>query len=39
MHDDTAIAGIGATEFSQASGRKELQLAAEPVRDPSRTRA
>jgi acetyl-CoA acetyltransferase len=33
MHGETAIAGIGATEFSQASGRSELQLAAEAVRD------
>ena len=29
----TAIAGIGATEFSKDSGRSELQLAAEAVRD------
>lgn len=28
----TAIVGIGATEFSKASGRSELQLAAEAVR-------
>ncbi|MEN3582849.1 lipid-transfer protein [Streptomyces sp. ZYX-F-203] len=28
----TAIAGIGATEFSKASGRSELRLAAEAVR-------
>ena len=27
----TAIAGIGATEFSKASGRSELRLAAEAV--------
>jgi acetyl-CoA acetyltransferase len=29
----TAIAGIGATEFSKDSGRSELQLACEAVRD------
>jgi acetyl-CoA acetyltransferase len=29
----TAIVGIGATEFSKDSGRSELQLAAEAVRD------
>ena len=29
---ETAIVGIGATEFSKASGRSELQLAAEAVR-------
>jgi acetyl-CoA acetyltransferase len=29
---DTAIVGIGATEFSKDSGRSELQLAAEAVR-------
>jgi 3-oxoacyl-[acyl-carrier-protein] synthase III len=28
----TAIAGIGATEFSKDSGRSELRLAAEAVR-------
>ncbi len=28
----TAVAGIGATEFSKRSGRSELQLAAEAVR-------
>ena len=30
---DAAIVGIGATEFSKDSGRSELQLAAEAVRD------
>jgi acetyl-CoA acetyltransferase len=30
---DTAIVGIGATEFSKDSGRSELQLAAEAVRE------
>jgi acetyl-CoA acetyltransferase len=30
---ETAIVGIGATEFSKDSGRSELQLAAEAVRD------
>ena len=30
---DTAIVGIGATEFSKSSGRSELQLAAEAVRE------
>ncbi len=30
---ETAIAGIGATEFSKESGRSELQLAAEAVRE------
>lgn len=29
---ETAVVGIGATEFSKASGRSELQLAAEAVR-------
>jgi acetyl-CoA acetyltransferase len=32
MHGGTAVVGIGATEFSQASGRSELQLAAEAIR-------
>ncbi|MGH3713168.1 MAG: lipid-transfer protein [Micromonosporaceae bacterium] len=32
MRGAAAIAGIGATEFSKASGRSELQLAAEAVR-------
>jgi acetyl-CoA acetyltransferase len=30
---DAAIVGVGATEFSKDSGRSELQLAAEAVRD------
>jgi hypothetical protein len=29
----TAIVGIGATEFSKDSGRSELRLAAEAVKD------
>ena len=28
----TAVVGIGATEFSKSSGRSELQLSAEAVR-------
>jgi acetyl-CoA acetyltransferase len=30
---ETAVVGIGATEFSKSSGRSELQLAAEAVRE------
>ena len=33
LSDQAAIAGIGATEFSKNSGRSELQLAAEAVRN------
>ncbi len=33
LNNQAAIAGIGATEFSKNSGRSELQLAAEAVRD------
>lgn len=33
LKDQAAIVGIGATEFSKNSGRSELQLAAECVRD------
>ena len=31
LKDKTAIAGIGATEFSKASGRSELRLAVEAI--------
>src|ERR1700729_1360978 len=31
MRGGTAIAGIGATEFSKASGRSELRLAVEAI--------
>ena len=33
MSGMTAIAGIGQTEFSKESGRSELQLACEAVKD------
>ena len=29
LHDQAVIVGIGQTDFSKASGRSELQLAAE----------
>src|SRR3954465_11335086 len=32
LHIDTAIVGIGQTEFSKNSGRSELQLAVEAAR-------